>query len=120
MGIEYPKIVSEAEIQAELYWCLRIRYCADVRLAVTARNDKETRSLLDVVVFSHERIPICAIECKRGKSKPSEKQLKKYKSFGIPVLICNSTNINWVLAKVSEMVGGIPLNTELVEVENAS
>jgi len=90
--IEYPKKVSEAEIQAELWYKLR-EAGIDARLEV-----KGERSRLDIVIFRNKEAR-AIIECKswsvryvknQGYQKhKNTKQLTKYReTFKVPVFVC--------------------------------
>jgi hypothetical protein len=96
-GIHYPKVESEAEIQATLWWLLKLRGL-DCRLEVGAvLNGK--RQKLDIVVFRNG-IPQAIVECKSWARHYSQerldrlahksKQLRKYRMWGLPVFVCGN------------------------------
>lgn len=90
--IEYPKRISEAEIQAELWYRLK-GAGVDARLEVKADHSR-----LDIVVFV-DRAATGIIECKswsksylrnqRYQEYKNSKQYRKYQDvFYVPVFVC--------------------------------
>ena len=96
--IYYPTKLSEFEIHAQLYSMLR-EGGIDARGCVPARclepDHRTPKTYLDIVVFSELRTPIVIVECKnRAEDSPNPgklgtRQLRRYSSFDIPLLICD-------------------------------
>ena len=93
--IQYPKRMSEFEVQALLWMELKKR-CIDVRGCVPCRTidgDKHPKCYLDLVVFSDLRTPMFIIECKNrpepGSAILGARQRRRYSRFNIPLLVCD-------------------------------
>lgn len=118
--IVWPEQESEFEVQAELYYELKLAGFdypnAYVRGCVTARctdGTKRPRVFLDLVVFNSDFQAVAIIECKNfsGVFKPCHwigmgaRQSRRYAKFGIPVIVCrNSSEILSVIKKIKEIL----------------
>ena len=98
--ITYPKLRSEAEVQAEIYWALKLAGF-NPRLEVPAvvfiehgGRTKRVGCRFDVVVFD-KLIPLCIIECKKTVN-PAHRmgQLPAYLRFGVPVYMGWENNVS--------------------------
>lgn len=95
--IEYPTQHSEFEVHAELYGRLKEMDWFDVRAEVKARGThglrkSKTSCRFDIVLFI-DKVAVCIIEVKDGKTKhkttvEDTRQGQRYPSFGIPVVFC--------------------------------
>ncbi len=103
--IYYGKL-TEAELQAELYH--RVKEAGlDPRLEVKACHTNGALCRFDVVVFwplNHKAI--CIIECKKSRSVKKgcggHRQVERYKTFGLPVLLCCRNDIEATLTRVEQ------------------
>lgn len=95
MLFKYPKRLPEANIQAELY-----KQLTNLGFHVMLEY-KHENSRFDIIVYSKGQID-CIIEVKRSsKAKTDTKQLDKYRSFGITVLVC----LGWSdISRVKQLV----------------
>jgi hypothetical protein len=87
----YSRNRTEAEIQADIYADLKatgLEPRLEVRGYIT--GPPRRKCLFDIVVFwplNHR--PLCIIECKKGNGcSKANRQIAKYKTFGLPVLVC--------------------------------
>ena len=93
--IIYPRKISEAEVQAQLWTELK-KFSVDARLQVIGKGDDKLCKL-DLVVFQNA-IPKCIVECKGWSKRYSKerwyqlakntKQVVRYQQFGVPVFVC--------------------------------
>jgi len=88
-----PDNMREAAIQAELYVACR-KAGLDVNLQCSIHSDQKGWDLPDLIVIEHDQI-ICIVEVKDYSSfanltSASKKQIKRYRSHGVPVYILYS------------------------------
>ncbi len=111
--IEYPKKISSAEVQAELWNKLNLAGY-DARMEVRLKQDGRRGPRLDIVVFKDKEAKVI-IECKSWsdsykiqehyqKSK-NNKQITKYKcQSGLPVYVCGHHNsVEYIMGLVDEL-----------------
>ena len=112
--IEYPKSVSEFEIQAELYQAIKIAGF-DVRGEVRAACLDFGRPHLvriDLVVYRDCKA-VVLIECKRSATETlnvNVRQGRRYSMFGLPVIVCGSLErIPFAVQEVEECLTSLAL-----------
>lgn len=105
---------SEFEIQARLYNKLR-EEGFNVRGELNAKLSHDRNCRLDLVVYDYNNNPVCIIEVKswakpRSIRRYSNKQLKRYRKLGYPVLLCCHKNM---MSAVIQEVKDIMFNQHL-------
>lgn len=92
--ILFPARFSAADVAAEL--AVRILGAGLIArqqvLAIARVDDKDRKCWMDLVVFRTDQTPVCIVELKNEthhfRNGKSNKQINKYLTFGLPVLVC--------------------------------
>jgi hypothetical protein len=111
--VPYPVNMCETELEAIVYNKLR-SYGLDARLQVNCGYCSGHR--FDIVIF-HNKISVCIIEVKatsrkKGYNRREVIQLKEYKDYELPLIVCNGySKIDKTIKKVLYIMGQFDFDT---------
>jgi len=104
-----PLQVKEALVVFELCYLLRknnIQFDLEYNETVVHWNLGQRKVRFDIVIINHLNDIVAIIECKRTFSLGrNNKQISKYSTFGVPVLLCRGMNdIQSTVVKVQSLL----------------